>query len=219
VSYWSRLTLDTLAALAIGAAGIVWGIHAVDGRAEVTGIEPGDRVTAAVDALRTDDVYVPPDGRRMMSEEAERELEAVIADAALPVHVVVWRASRESGGEPYSFSLPEMIADQLGEPGVYVVWQGPDDADAAAPTGQQIDHFGPGLVETGDAATRISEFVAELDEDSLIPDDNSDYWGGVSGGIAAGVLMGGAIALGAWVLAGVVRAVTGRPFRNRPRRG
>ena len=219
MSYWSRLTLDTLAALAIGVAGIVWGVHVVDGRAEVTDIEPGDRVTAAVESLRTDDVYVPPDGRRMMSEEAERDLEAVIADAAVPVHVVVWRASSEAGGEPYSFTLPEMFADQLGEPGVYVVWQGPEDADTAAETGQRLDYDVPDLEDTGDAATRISEFVAGLEEDSLIPDDNSDYWGGVGGGIGAGVLFGGSIALGAWVLVGIVRAVTGRPFRNRPRRG
>ena len=219
MSYLPRLALDTLAALAIGAAGIVWGVHIVDGRSEVTSIDPGDRVEAAVASLRTDDVYVPPDGRRMMSEEAERDLEAVIADAAVPVHVVVWRASSEAGGEPYSFTLPEMFAEQLGEPGVYVVWQGPEDADTAAETGKRLDYFVPDLDDTGDAATRISEFVAGLDEDSLITDDNSDYWGGVGGGIGAGVLFGGAIALGAWVLVGIVRATTDRPFRNRPSRG
>ena len=219
MSYLPRLALDTLAALAIGAAGIVWGVHVVDGRSEVTSIDPGDRVEAAVASLRTDDVYVPPDGRRMMSEEAERDLEAVIADAAVPVHVVVWRASSEAGGEPYSFTLPEMFAEQLGEPGVYVVWQGPEDADTAAETGQRLDYVVPDLVDTGDAATRISEFVAGLDEDSQITDDNGDYWGGVGGGIGAGVLFGGAIALGAWILVGTARAVTGRPFRNRPSRG
>jgi hypothetical protein len=219
VSYLMRLAVDSVLAVLIGVLGVLWGVHVVDGRSEVTSIDPGDRVEAAVASLRTDDVYVPPDGRRMMSEEAERDLEAVIADAAIPVHVVVWRASSEAGGEPYSFTLPEMFAEELGEPGVYVVWQGPQDADTAAETGQRIDYVVPDLEDTGDAATRISEFVAGLDEDSLIPDDNSDYWGGVGGGIGAGVLIGGTIALVAWVLVGIVRATTGRPFRNRPSRG
>lgn len=219
MNHWPRLALDLTAALAIGAAGVAWGVHVLDGRAEVTEIAPGDRVTAAVESLRTDAVYVSPDGRRMMSQDAERDLEATIADAAVPVHVVVWRASQEAGGEPYSFTLPEMFADQLGEPGVYVVWQGPQDADTAAATGRRIDYFVPDLVETGDAATRISEFVAGLDAESVVADDSADYWGGVGGGIGAGILFGGSIALGAWVLTGIARAATGRPFLSRPRRG
>ena len=113
----ARLAIDTVAALAIGAAGVAWGVHVVDGRADVTDIEPGDRVEAAVEALRTDDVYVPPDGRGMLAEDAEQRLERVVADAAVPVHVVVWQASDQAGGEPYSFTLPEMIAEELASPG------------------------------------------------------------------------------------------------------
>jgi hypothetical protein len=217
VNRGTRLAVDTVAALAIGAAGVAWGVHVVDGRADVTSIAPGDRVEAAVDALRTDDVYVPPDGRRMLAEDAEQRLEQVIADAPVPVHVVVWRASDQAGGEPYSFTLPEMIAEELGEPGIYVVWQGPGDADADTAAGTRIDYGGPDLEAAGDAELRITEFVEQLEEDSLIEDDEFDYWGGRGGGFAAGLMFGGGIALSAWVLVGIARAVTGRPFRNRPR--
>lgn len=213
----ARLAIDTVAALAIGAAGVAWGVHVVDGRADVTDIEPGDRVGAAVEALRTDDVYVPPDGRGMLAEDAEQRLERVVADAAVPVHVVVWQASDQAGGEPYSFTLPEMIAEELGEPGVYVVWQGPGSADADAAPGTRIDYSGPDLEAAGDAELRITEFVEQLDADSLVEHDGSDYWGGPGGGIAAGLMFGSGIALAAWVLVGVARAVTGRPFRNRTR--
>jgi hypothetical protein len=219
VSHWGRLTVDTLAALAIGAVGVLWGVHVVDGRSEVTAIEPGDRVTAAVDSLRTDDVYVPPDGRPMLSEDAERRLEDVVARAAVPVHVVVWRASDEAGGEPYSFTLPDMLGEQLGEPGVYVVWQGPGDARAEGAPGTRLDYDAPDLEAAGDAELRITEFVEQLAPDSLVEEDRSDYWGGIGGGVAAGLMIGGAIALGAWVLVGIIRSVTGRPFLNRPRRG
>jgi hypothetical protein len=217
VNRGTRLAIDTAAALAIGAAGVAWGVHIVDGRADVTDIEPGDRVETAVDALRTDDVYVPPDGRTMLAADAEQRLEQVVADAPVPVHVVVWRASSEAGGEPYSFTLPEMIAEELDEPGVYIVWQGPGEADAEAAPGTRIDYGGPRLEAAGDAELRITEFVEQLEADSLIEDDGFDYWGGRSGGFAAGLLFGSGIALGAYLLVGIVRAVTGRPFRNRPR--
>jgi hypothetical protein len=213
----ARLAVDTVAALVIGAAGVAWGVHVVDGRADVTSIEPGDRVEAAVEALRTDDVYVPPDGRTMLAEDAEQRLERVVADAPVPVHVVVWRASDQAGGEPYSFTLPEMIAEELDEPGVYIVWQGPGSADAEAAPDTRIDYGGPDLEAAGDAELRITEFVEQLESDSLIEEDEFDYWGGRSGGFAAGLMFGSGIALGAWVLVGIVRAVTGRPFRNRPR--
>lgn len=210
-----RLAVDTFAAVALGAAGVGWGLHVVDGRAEATRIPPGDRVQTAVAALRTDDVYVPADGRRMLSEDAEQRLEGVIGRAPVPVHVVVWRASQQAGGEPYSFLLPEMLAEELAEPGVYIVWQGPTDADVAAGPGTQIDYSGPRLEDAGDAELRITEFVEQLESDSLIEDDGSDYWGGLGGGIGAGAIIGGGIAFGVWLLAAIARAVTGRPFRGR----
>ena len=217
--YGVRLALDTTAALVVGAAAALWGVHVVDERAEVTDIAPGDRVEGAVAALRDSSVYVTPDGRSMLAEDAERRLEDVIAGASVPVHVVVWHSSQEAGGEPYAFRLPEMLAEELDEPGLYVVWQGPEDAYAEAPAGQRLDWDIPDLESAGDAERRITEFVEGLGPDPLIDEESSDYWGGIGGGIAAGALIGGSIALGAWVLVGIVRAVTGRPFRNRPPKG
>jgi hypothetical protein len=212
-----RLALDVVLALLAALLAVALAVQVVDRRAGIADIEPGDRVEAAVDALRDSAVHVPPDGRAMLSAEAEERLEAVIAESPVPVHVVVWRSSREAGGEPYSFTLPEMIAAELGEPGVYVVWQGPEDADAEAQPGHRLDYDVPDLEPVGDPETRLTEFVRGLDEESVVEEEPWDYWGGVGGGIAAGLLIGGGIALAAWLLAGIVRAASGRPFLNRPR--
>ena len=209
------LSLATAAVAAV--VGVLWGVHIVDGRERLTTVPPGDRVEGAVAALRESDVYVAPDGRDMLPEDGEARLERVIAEAPVPVHVVVWEASSQAGGEPYSFTLTDMIADQLDEPGVYIVWQGPEDAEAEAGPGFGIDYDVPDLEPAGDAETRMTEFVQGLGKDSLVEQEDSDYWGGTGGGIAAGALMGGGIAVGVWLLAGIVRAANGRPFLNRPR--
>ncbi|MDP3894407.1 hypothetical protein, partial [Nocardioides sp.] len=49
--------------------------------------EPGDRVLRAVAELREDRVHVAPDGRPMLDEGAERDLERLIAAREVPVHV------------------------------------------------------------------------------------------------------------------------------------
>ncbi len=215
----SRLLVDAIAALAIGAAGAVWGVHHIHVAGQESVIPPGDRVEGAVAALRESSVYVAPDGRSMMSRSAERDLESTIAGSTVPVHVVVWRPSREAGGEPYSFALSETFAEELGEPGVYVVWQGPEDADAAAGVGKRLDYDVPPLVEVGDAATRMTEFVVGLDEDSLIDDEedeDSDLWAGIVAGTVAGLLIGIGIMVAAAAAYSIWRAVTGRRFLNNP---
>jgi len=214
-----RHVVDLAIACVLGLCGAALGVHLVDQREVQTAREPGDRVQGAIAALREDPVYVAPDGRDMVSVAGERRLEQLIAAAPVPVHVLVWEASLQAGPEPYSFTLPEQLAAELGEPGIYVVWQGPDDVGVGVPEDQQLGWEVPRLQPLGDAETRLSEFIGGLPASGALEDAEShDYWGGVGGGIAAALVMVTApAAAGAYLLTGLARLATGRPFRNRPR--
>lgn len=221
VTLGGRHVVDLGLACLLGLGGAALGVHLVDQRGEQTAREPGDRVQGAIAALREDPVYVAPDGRDMVSVEGERRLERLIADAPVPVHVLVWESSHEAGPEPYSFTLPDQLATELGEPGIYIVWQGPEDVGVDVPEGKSLGWEVPDLEIAGDAETRLSEFITGLPASGTLEDaESNDYWGGVSGGIAAALLMVAApTALGAYLLTGLARLATGRPFRNRPRPG
>lgn len=221
VTLGGRHVVDFGLACLLGLGGAALGVHLVDQRGEQTAREPGDRVQGAIAALREDPVYVAPDGRDMVSVEGERRLERLIAAAPVPVHVLVWESSREAGPEPYSFTLPEQLATELGEPGIYIVWQGPEDVGVDVPEGKSLGWEVPDLEIVGDAETQLSEFVTGLPASGALEDaESNDYWGGVGGGIGAALLMVAApTALGAYLLTGFARFATGRPFRNRPRPG
>ncbi|WP_166133589.1 hypothetical protein [Nocardioides ochotonae] len=219
VELTGRHVVDLGLACLLGLGGAALGVHLVDERGEQTAREPGDRVQGAIAALREDPVYVAPDGRDMVSVEGEQRLERLIAAAPVPVHVLVWEASMQAGPEPYSFTLPDQLATELGEPGIYIVWQGPEDVGVDVPEGKRLGWEVPDLENVGDAETQLSEFITALPASGALEDaESNDYWGGVGGGIAAALLMVAApTALGAYLLTGFARLATGRPFRNRPR--
>ena len=219
VELTGRHVVDLGLACLLGLGGAALGVHLVDERSEQTAREPGDRVQGAIAALREDPVYVAPDGRDMVSVEGERRLERLIADAPVPVHVLVWESSRQAGPEPYSFTLPDQLATELGEPGIYIVWQGPEDVGVDVPEGKRLGWEVPDLENVGDPETQLSAFITGLPASGALEDaESNDYWGGVGGGIAAALLMVAApTAAGAYLLTGLARLATGRPFRNRPR--
>ena len=216
VSPSGRLAVDTFAAVALGAAGVGWGLHVVDGRAEATRIPPGDRVQTAVAALRTDDVYVPADGRRMLSEDAEQRLEGVIAGARGP------RARRGLAGQPAGRRRALLV------PAAGDARRGarPSPASTSSGRGRPTPTWPPGRAPRSTTAGRASRTPAtpscgsrssssSLESDSLIEDDAVRLLGRSRRRHRAGAIIGGGIALGVWLLAAIARAVTGRPFRGR----
>ncbi|MDP3890316.1 hypothetical protein [Nocardioides sp.] len=184
--------------------------------------EPGDRVLRAVAELREDRVHVAPDGRPMLDEEAERDLERLIAAREVPVHVVVWEPSWFAG-----YSSPRTAARQilteLGTPAVVVLWQGVDGSvavtseshvlrDARADDYQRL----PEPEFLGEASLRLSEWVAALPEGLELSERSTARDEEVATDITVGLIVGGILLVVTWLLIGVLRLATGRRFRNLP---
>ncbi|WP_447645646.1 hypothetical protein [Nocardioides zeae] len=183
--------------------------------------EPGDRVRTAIADLADGPVHVSPDGRTMLSEADEAALEELIRSRDLPVRIVVWQPSTKAGYEHPTLSPAEQILDDLAEPTLLVLWQGPDDSRVATTDGW-TNRF-PDYDETfereptflGDAALSLTEWIDSVPADILEQRPTSDYYGGTGGGIAFGLLVGLPIVAAVWVLAGLVRLRAGRGFLAR----
>ncbi|MBC9733612.1 hypothetical protein [Nocardioides marmotae] len=208
-----------VAALAIGGGAAAWaGDRAADTGAPAPA---GERVLEAVEGLREDHVHVSDDARAMLGEEDEQRIADLIAERDLPVHVVVWQDSWFAGHDHYIQALDQIVA-RLDEPALVVLWQGSDHSYATTTTGWTVDRYSPDWGAAteepsylGDAALRLPEWLEALPEDPLTRLE-SDSGGSTGTGIAAGVALGLPAVLGAWVLIGMVRALSGRRFRNRP---
>lgn len=132
---------------------------------------PGDRVLDAVAGLADDHVHVSVDGRPMLDEDGEAAVAAALAERDLPVHVVVWRFSREAGYD-HSIEAAEQIVAELDEPSVVVLWQGPEDSHVEATAGWRVDWRDEDdeSVEVepeylGDAEQRLLEWIEQLPDE------------------------------------------------------
>lgn len=173
-----------------------------------------DRVTHALAGLSDDGVYVAPDARDMLSRAGERKVAAAVARSATPVQVVVWTTTSFAGVSRYDLDqqLEAGLAEE-GERGVILIWQGPE-RGTVEPYGDRgyvssiagYDDF------VGDAAVTIPKLVGQIDEKVRWAegDDDFDYYGGVAGGIAIGVLYGTGLLLAIGLVYGLVVLVTKR---------
>ncbi|WP_162794499.1 hypothetical protein [Nocardioides houyundeii] len=212
--------VHAVAALVLGAGAALVVDHRLGSSADQE-YAAGDRVMAAVAALREDHVHVTEDGRAMLDEAGEAAIAATIAERDLPVHVLVWQNSWFAGYDHY-IQAAEQVLHHLDEPAVLVLWQGPDDSTTRVSEGYSMREDATSWERPagepeylGDAALRIPEWLDQLPDDPIEPRD-WDYYGGRSGGTFIGLLYGLPLVLGAWLLIGVGRLLTGRRFRNRP---
>ena len=212
---------NLLVALLVGvAAAVLVGVfqddlraaRAPDGVPELVAVE-SDRVDEAVAALREDGVFVPPDGRRLISEEGEAAVEAAVAAADLPVFVIVWPPEQQLG--VWSIELTDRIGRELEvEQGSLIVWSGPESGESEVFGGRTFASVSASDL-VGDPGTTLPPLVADLgdpDEWYEVGDTRYDPWEGTGGGIAGALLLGG-LGLGGLVLVGwIVRAARGRPL-------
>ncbi|WP_110180786.1 hypothetical protein [Nocardioides solisilvae] len=150
-----------------------------DERADVAGwadprpAEPGDRVLEAVAGLADDRVHVTVDGRSMLDEEGEAAVAAAIAERDLPVHVVVWRFSRDAGYD-HTIQAAEQIVAELDEPAHVVLWEGTEGGHGETTEGWTFTTStgDGGWVEDepeflGDAEKRLLEWIEQVPDDPL----------------------------------------------------
>lgn len=177
----------------------------------------GDRVQAAVEALRDSHVYVAPDSADLLSGADLARIEKAAAASSPETFVMVWESSSE-GGFYLDTEGVRQVGAELGRPG-YFVSIGRDGAGGSVSSDDvgidgdyvSADSFADGEEVTQQTvAARLTEIIAENDgrEFSEGSTTGSAYWGGPFGTLAAGVLFGAlagaalaAIAVAAWFIA------------------
>ena len=166
----------------------------------------GDRVQAAIDELRVDRVHVPDDGRDILDEAGEKRLETLVADSDPAVYVVVWEETDEAGYTS-AYDAVDQIGATIDPSAVIVVWEGPGRGDADVYEG----YLFADLQFEGEPETRITEFVEEIQGETIEPPDGEG-----TGDVIAGALLGLMGAAGAYgllmLVVGFVRLALRRPF-------
>lgn len=213
-SAWTHLVVAL--ALGAGAAALV-----VDRLDEPPPAMPplGDRAAALAAGLEDDPVQVTPDARGWISEEDEAALEEEIESRGLALRVVVTQSTESAGYEAFrSAGLDEQLLATIDEPVALVLWQGPDDSSVRTSPGWRFASppydadWTDAPTFLGDAGDDLRAWVEPLPDDVLTPREPQDSYGGIGGGLTFALLVGGLVVGGVWVAAGIVRAVTGRPF-------
>lgn len=172
----------------------------------------GDRVQAAVEALRDSHVYVAPDSADLLTGADLARIEAAAAASRPEAFVMVWESSSE-GGFYLDTEGVRQVGAELGRPGYYVSigrdgLRGSVASDDVGIDGDYVsaNGFAEGEEVTSQSvAARLTEIIAENDgrDFSEASTTGSAYWGGTGGTIAAGVLMG---VVGGAALAAIVAA-------------
>ncbi|MDT0201923.1 hypothetical protein [Nocardioides sp. AE5] len=199
----------TLLLAALPTALAVWVGHALAspvGPPHPPALPDSDRMHEVIDAFETRHVHVLDDGRSMVSEEQQAQLEEAAAKATWPTYVIVGQFSYDAG-------LPSLhlTASTLGwereERAIYIIWQGPD-SGLVWGHGLREDLDTPSF--TGDVTTHVLAMLAELEENGSEPWDRKPD-GGLGWGVFLGIVIGlpaaGVAAWGTSVAARQVRRI------------
>lgn len=193
-----RCGIGALVGLVLGslAAWGVWSTRGGDGEPHLP--PTGDRLEAAIAGVRADGVYVPPDGRFLLSEGSERRLEAQVATTEPRTVIIAWAPTTNAGYDSV-YAAADQIATRVNPNGVTIIWQGPHDGDVETPLGWP----GSSLDFEGDPETRLSEFLTSIDGEEIEPSSEKDT--DVVGPILAGAVLGGAAYVALMLIVGFLR--------------
>jgi len=167
----------------------------------------GDRVSAAVAALRTDHFYVGPEVAHRLTAAQRSEIAQTLQSAKVPAYLVFWSSAGNQGYYIEPDALEEIMAG-VGVDGHYAIVNSLQEVtqDSRGLTEPYIDadivkqRIGTGLL---DYAKAMAAAPAERESAPF------DYWGGAGGGFGAGLLFVGlgfpVLLLVIWVLGVLVR--------------
>lgn len=221
----TRGALSLLLALALGVAAAygaaqgltAWREHKIADNPGVELGEPGTRVAKAIAGVRADGVHVSPDGRSMVDRAGERRLEKAVAEATVPVRVIVWSPSTQDGD--WLQETDHLREAFSGEDGLVIVWEGPEEGDVLE-TGGLADYYdaprGEDAIEypsdfLGDPVRRLTAGIRATDGMSWRERSSTDSAPPVPVAVGLGALIAApAIGLLLLLSLGVRRAVGGR---------
>ena len=176
---------------------------------------PGDRVRAAAAGVERTGLYVGPELRDQLTDAEVASLERQIQRSPTPLFVVWWEDTGDGGYRSDSDALDQLRA-VVDRDGYYAVLPegGRPVVDALGYNGPYID--ADGLGRPAAALQRLVDDMAAFpaeprtDQDDLGPGDH-DFYGGVIGGTAAGLLMAGV----GYLLLLIVVGIAGVQYRSR----
>ncbi|KHL16377.1 hypothetical protein CLV56_2750 [Mumia flava] len=169
---------------------------------------PGDVASAAIETLPEDHLYIVPEMAGVLSDEERAAVSAAAAASDPAVFITIINESSESG-----WFIPHDLRDQImvgvDLPGQYLVWDGTTYGTSGT-LGGNLGYIDTDLTGKNDAA--LLRYVDAVDSTTLEPADEFDYWGGLGGGITAGLLMVLCAYPALMLVVGIVRVIAGRSF-------
>lgn len=170
----------------------------------------GDRALSAIKALKTSHLYVAPDAADLLTAAQREQINRAAAAANPEIFITVWNPSRDDGFYLDSDGA-EQIANGVDKKGVYLL------AGNGTQAGTNEYGVNPGYVNSdlrGEFDKALLRYIAAIDAtgDNEPVNNDSDYWGGLTGGTIFGIL---AVLAGyptLMLLIGLARLATGRRF-------
>jgi len=207
-AWWRRGVWAWLIGLACAlVVGPVVGLQPV--HSEAASIPPsGDRVTAAVAALRTQHFYVAPEVRHLLTADQQKQIAETLDRAKVPAYLVFWASGSDAGYEIEADALDQIMRD-VGVDGHYAIIddrhqlqddaRGPGLRGVYAREGGLQQRLAPALLDYADTMAQAPPPTASERNEKPF-----DYWGGRGGGFAAGALFAvlsyGGLLLVVWLL-------------------
>ncbi|WP_262850756.1 hypothetical protein [Mumia quercus] len=205
-----------VAVLAVVAAVLAVGAAEIDPAKATTAGEPGDRARTIIETFEAGEhVYVGPEMASLLTAEQIAQVEEAAASSDPHVFVALVGSHLEAGYDGTHHLLAQ-LAEGVDAEGVFLAWDGDPRTGYSRPSEGLRGYLSPEMAGKEDQA--LLRFIDRADNeveriDPSDPDQQPfDYWGGVGGGVTAGLLM---VLVGypaLMLVLGIFRALAGAPF-------
>lgn len=148
-------------------------------------VNPGDRLSAAIDTLEQDSFYVAPELRDRLGADQVAAIRRAVESSDRPFYLA-YMTNTTDAGYYQNYNAVDIIADHIGEDGLYAIVDGRQSVDKTS-RGVQFPYIDGDALRGRDhvALERYARTVAAAPKE---PADAFDNWGGTGGGFAAGAM-------------------------------
>lgn len=158
-------------------------------------VEPGDRLSAAIEGLEQGGFYVAPELRDRLTDRQVAAIRRAVESSDQPFYLA-YMTNTTDAGYYQNYNAVDIVADHVGGDAMYAIV---DERLTVSETSRGVGFpYVDGDALLGRDHVALEQYataVARAPEEE--PSDGSDYWGGPRGGFAAGGLfaVGGFLAL------------------------
>lgn len=175
--------------------------------------EPGDRARTIIETFESGEhVYVGPEMASLLTTEQIAEVADAAASSEPQVYVALV-GRHLSAGYDGTYHLLAQLAEGVDAEGVFLAWDGDPSTGYSRPSEGLTGYLSAEMTGKEDQALLRFIDAAGSEIERVDPDKEPfDYWGGVSGGVTAGLLM---VLVGyptLMLVVGIFRTVAGTSF-------